>query len=80
MEIIYIATIAKSLPTNFCNHLDETAVSTINGCGWKQMYQLPAVGLDLKVISVSPYKEVTHVCVWGGGCLCVGMSIVHRFV
>lgn len=64
MDIIYIATVAKSLPTNFCNHLDETAISTIKGCGWKQMYQLPAVGLDLKVISVSSYKEFTRV---GGG-------------
>lgn len=32
----------------------------LRACGWKQMYRLPAVGLDLKVISVSPYKEVTR--------------------
>lgn len=38
------------------------------------MYQIPAVCLDLKVISVSPYKEIT----WGEGVdICVGMSIVH---
>lgn len=32
------------------------------------MYQLPAVGLDLKVISVGSYKEVTRV--GGGGPMC----------
>jgi hypothetical protein len=38
-----------------------------------QMYQIPALCLDLKVVSFNSYKEVACVCV----CVCVVEEGVH---